>query len=200
MQRLDHMLPSLFQDDFAYAPSGNSEGGREIQLSNFSSGVHASYGQDISGTKTVKPETFRGHKPSFLNTILNVVSWRSCKEMIRITAGRIIAFVANHYPIRNVMLKLPSLPMSEFSPLMIRPWGKDSVPEVVFRTKKWPALIRLSALNLFPKSIRKWCELYFSPSSESTPELNRNSREFCMWVFEFHNVGLCRNAMEVSNF
>lgn len=90
--------------------------------------------------------------PSFFQHVLNIIFWRASKQMVWVTARRIIAVMANiQRLIKCPECKKVSIPMRGPIPtIVIHP------PILIPNTScKWPAFIWITFFNTAPESM--WC-------------------------------------------
>lgn len=131
---------------------------------------------------------------SFLNTIQNVISVISLKQMCRVTAWRIIAFVADVHSFFNFADgNRPSHPVCKHSFNVISHWIKHSIPTFVALAIKWPTFIRIPLLNIFPESFFNGNQHMLPPSCKRATVPSWKGCDVSIGICEFHIGGIvCR--------
>lgn len=132
-------------------------------------------------------------KSAFCNTISHVFELCSDKQMLRVTAARIIAVMADVLAYRNgSVCKLPRFSMGQAAPIVLPTKCKNPISSLIDFAKKWPAFIRSRFIHSFPEAFRNRHHFIFSPPRKWTSVLRIKRVNVSVWVFEHHGTRIMR--------
>lgn len=191
--KLRKVFPFPSGNNVAYATLGDSEHFRQHCRADYMRDVEASDFYDLRLRQDCGVALLPAQVPlpAFFNHVLHIVFLGSSKKVIRVAAGRVIAFVKNVESVRYLTIRNdPRQPVGKHpDSFWLCVQGNDSIALDESTANEGPAFIRPIPLYVGPHPISERHQLDFSPPRKSRSIFNGNVLDFLVWVFEFHAVG-----------